>query len=128
MPIRAKTRRPGFDETEILELDRPDDVTTDGADASERDGRTDHDREPDERISPLPYDATAFPDGVSSGDVTQNSAVLWARASSLGHPLRSEERRALRRGPSAIRAASHRERACHGRGTPHSALSARAGR
>jgi hypothetical protein len=84
MPIRAKTRRPGFDETEILELDRPDDVTPDGADASERDGRTDHDREPDERISPLPYDATAFPDGVSSGDVTQNSAVLWARASSLG--------------------------------------------
>ena len=37
-----------------------------------------------EHISPLPYDATAFPDGVSSGDVTQTSAVLWARASKPG--------------------------------------------
>jgi alkaline phosphatase D len=37
-----------------------------------------------EHISPLPYDATAFPDGVSSGDVTRTSAVLWARASKPG--------------------------------------------
>src|SRR5260370_18670892 len=41
------------------------------------DGRGD---ENNESLSPLPYDATAFPDSVSSGDVTQTSAVLWARA------------------------------------------------
>jgi alkaline phosphatase D len=35
-------------------------------------------------ISPLPFDATAFPDGISSGDVTQTTAVLWARASKPG--------------------------------------------
>jgi phosphodiesterase/alkaline phosphatase D-like protein len=37
-----------------------------------------------ERISPLPYDPVAFPDGVSSGDVTQTSAILWVRASKTG--------------------------------------------
>ena len=37
-----------------------------------------------EPISPLPYNAAAFPDGVSSGDVTQTSAVLWARAGHTG--------------------------------------------
>ena len=52
--------------------------------------RDDHDHDGDnhghhhdtgnEPIFPLPYDALAFPDGVSSGDVTQTSAVLWTRA------------------------------------------------
>ena len=37
-----------------------------------------------EPISPLRYNAAAFPDGVSSGDVTQTSAVLWARAGHTG--------------------------------------------
>ena len=45
------------------------------------DGRGD---ENNKSLSPLPYDATAFPDGVSSGDVTQTSAVLWARANKPG--------------------------------------------
>jgi phosphodiesterase/alkaline phosphatase D-like protein/phospholipase/lecithinase/hemolysin len=45
------------------------------------DGRGDKNNESG---SPLPYDATAFPDGVASGDVTQTSAVLWARANKPG--------------------------------------------
>jgi phosphodiesterase/alkaline phosphatase D-like protein/phospholipase/lecithinase/hemolysin len=53
-------------------VDRPD---------HKGDGRGD---ENNESLSPLPYDATAFPDGVSSGDVTQTSAVLWARANKPG--------------------------------------------
>jgi phosphodiesterase/alkaline phosphatase D-like protein len=48
------------------------------------DDRGHHHDEGNEHISPLPYDATAFPDGVSSGDVTQTSAVLWARAGHAG--------------------------------------------
>jgi alkaline phosphatase D len=55
-------------------------------------GRGDHDHddhghhhdEGNEHIFPLPYNAAAFPDGVSSGDVTQTSAVLWARAGHTG--------------------------------------------
>src|SRR6266550_3689467 len=37
-----------------------------------------------EHLPPLTYDSIAFPDGVSSGDVTQTSAVLWARANQPG--------------------------------------------
>jgi phosphodiesterase/alkaline phosphatase D-like protein len=47
-------------------------------------GPDDHGHPPDQHISPLPYNATAFPDGVASGDVTQTSAVLWTRASHTG--------------------------------------------
>ena len=43
-----------------------------------------HEDDGNEHVAPLPYDATAFPDGVSSGDVTQTSAVLWARAGHSG--------------------------------------------
>jgi phosphodiesterase/alkaline phosphatase D-like protein len=43
-----------------------------------------HHDQGNEHIFPLPYDAAAFPDGVSSGDVTQTSAVLWTRAGHTG--------------------------------------------
>jgi phosphodiesterase/alkaline phosphatase D-like protein len=61
-----------FESAILGSADRPDDKD---------DGRGD---ENNKSLSPLPYDATAFPDGVSSGDVTQKSAVLWARANEPG--------------------------------------------
>jgi phosphodiesterase/alkaline phosphatase D-like protein len=33
----------------------------------------------------LGFDATTFPNGISSGDVTQDSAVLWTRTAETGH-------------------------------------------
>jgi phosphodiesterase/alkaline phosphatase D-like protein/phospholipase/lecithinase/hemolysin len=46
-----------------------------------RSGRGDENQE---HLAPLAYDSMAFPDGVSSGDVTQTLAVLWARTNKPG--------------------------------------------
>jgi phosphodiesterase/alkaline phosphatase D-like protein len=62
-------------EDEVFGFDRRD---------SDHDDHRRHDDEGNEHVAPLPYDAAAFPDGVSSGDVTQTSAVLWARAGHSG--------------------------------------------
>src|SRR5262245_19949548 len=53
-------------------------------DGGDHDDHGHHHHEGDEHIVPLPYDTVAFPDGVSSGDVTQTSAVLWTRAGHTG--------------------------------------------
>jgi PhoD-like phosphatase, N-terminal domain len=92
MPKSARIRRPDFDDDDIPDLNRSTYEMSDawGVRAGDDHDRDDHDRddhhhgEGNEHIPPLPYDATAFPDGVSSGDVTQTSAVLWARASQTG--------------------------------------------
>jgi hypothetical protein len=97
MPKSAGIRRPDFDDFDIPDLDRStdemsdpwgmrsrDDHDHDAHDGHDRDDHGRHNGEGTEHISPLPYDAAAFPDGVSSGDVTQTSAVLWARASHTG--------------------------------------------
>jgi phosphodiesterase/alkaline phosphatase D-like protein len=39
---------------------------------------------PAQSAATLPSVSAAFPDGVSSGDVTQHSAVIWTRAAELG--------------------------------------------
>ena len=83
-----------FDDVDIPDVDRSKDGMPDlwglrgrddhDRDDHDRDDHGHHDGEGNEHIAPLPYDASAFPDGVSSGDVTQSSAVLWARASHTG--------------------------------------------
>ena len=94
---------PYFDDVDVFDFDHlKDDVLGFPAwhDRDDRDhdhghhhdeGRDDRDHdhghhhdEGNEHIFPLPYDAAAFPDGVSSGDVTQTSAVLWTRAGHSG--------------------------------------------
>src|SRR5262245_20327496 len=94
MPKSAGIRRPDFDDFDIPDIDRSKGEVSDlwgmrGGDDHDRDDHDhdDHGRhngEGSEHISPLPYDAAAFPNGISSGDVTQTSAVLWTRASHTG--------------------------------------------
>src|SRR5262249_49907232 len=79
LPMTKHTGRPNpffddFDDFDFGFFDRDD---------RDHDDRGHH--EGNEHIAPLPYNATAFPDGVSSGDVTQTSAILWTRAGHTGH-------------------------------------------
>ena len=78
------TKNTGFPHSFFDDIDFFDFLPSRDRDDRDDDGHGHHDHEGNEHISPLPYDAAAFPDGVSSGDVTQTSAVLWARAGHTG--------------------------------------------
>ena len=88
--ILGLPQRPYFDDADVFDFDHSKDEGFGvppwrDRDDRDHDDRGHHDDDGDEHISPLPYDAAAFPDGVSSGDVTQTSAVLWTRATRSGH-------------------------------------------
>jgi phosphodiesterase/alkaline phosphatase D-like protein len=78
------TKNTGFPHSFFDDIDFFDFLPSRDRDDRDDDGHGHHDHKGNEQISPLPYDAAAFPDGVSSGDVTQTSAVLWARAGHTG--------------------------------------------
>jgi phosphodiesterase/alkaline phosphatase D-like protein len=78
------TKNTGFPHSFFDNIDFFDFLPSRDRDDRDDDGHGHDDHEGNEQISPLPYDAAAFPDGVSSGDVTQTSAVLWARAGHTG--------------------------------------------
>jgi alkaline phosphatase D len=85
MAVHSDQSRFGADDTDLPHLDVQGDAMRDfDVRRGHDDDRGDHDHDSDDHKPPLVYDATAFPDGVSSGDVTQTSAVLWARASKGG--------------------------------------------
>jgi alkaline phosphatase D len=85
LPLPAIGNATDFENDDVLDLGSdPAFLTLPDPSASPLKATPPADLAPTQSAATLPSVSPAFPDGVSSGDVTQHSAIIWTRAVELG--------------------------------------------